>query len=219
MPDVTATPIGTDGTQLQILARTIQLILSVVTVAVGGLLATYFWRRITRPKLNISKDSATIIPLGPDSDTWIYRTAVRNSGRRAAKNCKVKLCYKVNTKEKTYEVSTTEQWAERDNPTRITINAGETSQFNILKYNETDNTISFPSSSDPGPESPIYEYDKNRQSVYQSSQTNIAISPEEIASGDVDCNMIKVTSENAASVEAEIKINIESEDLVTVRID
>lgn len=217
--NVIATQFGTNESQLMVLTRAAQLILSIVTVAVGGLLATYFWRKITRPDLDILSNPVTTVPLGPDSDIWLYRISIKNNGRRAAKNCKAKLRYSVETEKETYHILSTAQWAESSKPTRIDINADEEAQFNILKYNKKDNTVSFPSSTGGNPESPIYVLNGDKEDSYQTSQPNIAINPGELTSGEIKKNDIKITSENAAPAEARMEIKIESEGLVTVVVE
>lgn len=192
--------------QLYLLEDATQILISIITVGTGGLLATYLWRRIVRPDLQIL-NGVIVHPPTPSANYYEYRVQVKNTGRRAANNCKVKFNYKIEVDDLYYYVESTVYWSESNNPTRIKINSDEIAEFVLLRQHTTDDTITFPTSSETESEAPILEYAQDgTDEKSQVTESNIAIDFSELSSGNIIINNLKLTSENAVSSEASVAI-------------
>jgi hypothetical protein len=197
----------------EIIRPTLQLLVSIITVGAGGLLASYLWRRIVRPELKILDGKSSIRPSEPNSNTRVHRIEVKNTGHRAAKNCKPEFEITSISEENMFHVSSVAQWAEENKPTRVTINVGETAAFEVIEFNESDKTVSFPAG-DGRDMAPIYEYSTGQaDNTTSPDHVNIAVSPDKLLNSSSNTDFVRVTAENAASVKKGIKLGGDTEDI------
>lgn len=121
--------------------------------AIGGFLATlssnFIWRWITKPKLELGRIIWREYVHSPNetANGLRYKASIKNKGRNAATNCKASLFLLGEGNGKIYVVDSNPAWDEQNSPSRITINRGETADFEILEVNKEDDRklVKFPS--------------------------------------------------------------------------
>lgn len=190
------------------LATLLEPVLSVFTsmlvIMIGGLLSWRTQRWWTKPVLETGDSGTT--PWRPHNlgNTDVYRVPIKNSGRRAAKNCKAQMFVEFTTDTARYEVEATLPW-EGEQGIRTTINPDEVSHFNILAYDESNDMLSIPSSDSMDNDGLILQYPVGESDEVPAISTKI--SPKQINGSDIDQMSIKVTAENTASVSSDFNVS------------
>ena len=124
----------------------------ILSAVLGGLVFSFAqnwaWRLYTKPIIRIAGSASASFETGPENDIThrVFRIPVRNTGRTAAYNCKPELRMKGQRGDSEYEVNQQLTWSESNNPTRITINANERAEFDLLRIasEESDGPIEVP---------------------------------------------------------------------------
>jgi hypothetical protein len=185
----------------------VSLLTSILVVGAGTLLARWSWNRLRRPKLRIAVDGIRVIPSGPNDQTRAYRVRVENAGKRAAENCKPRVDLTVERAGTVTNVSSLGRWAERNRPTRTTINVGETAEFELLEYDENDDRIRFPSGDGTDSYTKLYRFDSDGGRATDDAEPSVAIGVEEIIDGTASERQVLVTAENASSANGRVSFD------------
>lgn len=117
----------------------------VLSAALGGLvfalLRDFVWRWYTKPELHLANSASTSFETDATGDIThrVFRIPIENTGRTAAGNCKPELRMEGTLDGDIYEVNQQLTWAEGDNPQRITLNADEKAEFDLIRVISEEN--------------------------------------------------------------------------------
>lgn len=197
---------------------------------IGGLLANvaanWIWRKHTKPVLRFEETTETDFEVDNDGNPKArrFKVAVRNEGKSAAKNCKPKIRLKGKHQDSKYDVETPVCWAEGDHPARITINPGETAEFQFFKIlveEESDGVlqteksfyVQFPDSTGESTTGDVVEwfYD-NEFARVQGADFHEKIPKELFENMRWEENEVIVTSENTDRIAGYVTLDTEVED-------
>lgn len=179
---------------------------NLVTVGLGGFLATLGWRLWRRPRLTVPDDGVSVVPSAPNDQTREYRVRVENTGNRAAENCKPRLDLTVETDGVVTDVSTLCKWAEEGTPARTTINVGETAEFVLLEYDEAADRVRFPAGDGSDGPANVLRYDSGDGRATDDAVPCIAVGARELVNGSTDTQEVRVAAENASAAECSVLI-------------
>lgn len=192
----------------------------------ANIAANWVWRRYTKPDLQFKKVSEADFEVGPDGSPKArrFKILVKNVGKSAAKNCKPQISLKGRHQNSLYEIDRTVCWAEGNNPSRITINPGETAEFEFFKIaieeqNEevlktsTKFSVKFPSSEPSSKNSNIiqWKYDSGFNRI-EGAEFHEDLDKELFESLEWDLNEIVVTSENTDRIDGFVTLQSNVED-------
>jgi hypothetical protein len=121
----------------------------VLSAALGGLvfalLRDFVWRWYTSPELRLADSVSTSFETDSNGDITyrVFRIPIENTGRTAAGNCKPELRMEGTLDGDLYEVNQQLTWAEGNSPQRITLNANEQAEFDLIRISseETEDYI------------------------------------------------------------------------------
>lgn len=197
----------------------------IISGAIGGLAANLFakgiWNWYRRPVLEFDSIdvkkiySRSNILSKPDEDEETkYLLKIRNTGKTAAENCRAEIFISgtfyspYHEEHKDIMIRTPIVWSISLTPTE-SINADETTQLELFKINHEDDgtdTVQFPSHNGWKSPAPI----QTSEAVDPRTETQLVLD---------DCfetisttrSMVKITSENASSLSAQINFDFEPE--------
>lgn len=112
---------------------------TVLSAALGGLvfalLRDFAWRWYISPELCLDDSASASFETDCDGEIThqVFRIPVENTGRSAAGNCKPELRMRGKFDDNIYQVNQQLRWAEGDSPQRITLNAKEKAEFDLLR--------------------------------------------------------------------------------------
>jgi hypothetical protein len=209
----TATADELQGTFETALDGLVKVLPNVITVGIGGLIATAGWRWWRRPELTVASDGVRVLPSAPNEQTRVYRVRIENEGRQAAENCKPRVDLEIETDGDVTDVSTLCRWAERDQPTRTTINVGEVAEFVLLEYDEHDSRVRFPGADGSGSYAKLFRYDADSGRNTDSAEPSVGVGASQLTQGTAREQRVTVTAENAGSVTGTVTFDGEDGDL------
>mgnify|MGYP007042283180 CR=1 FL=1 len=199
---------------------------TVLSAALGGLvfalLRDFAWRWYTSPELRLTDSASAYFQTDNDGDIThrVFRVPIENTGRTAAGNCKPELRMEGTLDGDIYEVNQQLTWAEGNSPQRITINANERAEFELMRviakesdsYIDVDPTlfVELPGNQDWGGEDSITVWKR------EEGQTTDASVPDGIERSKFtkvtwDTAEVVVTSENGKKVEADLQFKFQSD--------
>lgn len=196
-------------------------IVSVLTAVLAFVLGKYLWNWYRQPVLVFRGSSTRNAPgesVVQDSDSvpMVHQIEVVNEGAIAAQNCKPELALRGSDDTHSYEVEVPVCWSERDNPARVTVNAGERTSFDFfVKFRkDVDDFIRFPSASGWPDRSTLQvdakdDYISSVDGAVVSHQGKNREPVETFPDIDWEKSVVRVTAENAVLAEAEVTMEWE----------
>lgn len=192
---------------------------TVLSAALGGLvfalLRDFTWRWYTKPELHLSDSASASFETDETGDIThrVFRIPIENTGRTAAGNCKPELRMKGTLNGDVYEVNQQLTWAEGNNPQRITLNANENAEFDLVRVNseEVDGYIDveptlfveLPGNDQWGGDDSITIWERENGRAIGASVPN-RIDRSKFTQIDWDVAQVVVTSDNANKEEGDL---------------
>jgi hypothetical protein len=198
----------------------------VLSAALGGLvfalLRDFVWRWYTSPDLHLADSASASFETDEIGDIThrVFRVPIENAGRTAARNCKPELRMEGTLDGDMYEVNQRLTWAEGNTPQRITLNADENAEFDLIRissreaddYPDSETTlfVELPGKDRWGDDDSITVWERENDRAVGASVPN-RIDRSEFTRIDWDVAKIVVTSENAEKEEGELSFRFETE--------
>lgn len=214
---------------MSVISSTLSNLSPWIAGVIGGLsaniAANWVWRKYTKPVLEFEKTAETDFEVdnNENPEARRFKMLVHNNGKTAAKNCKPEIQLKGKYGHSLFDVKRAVCWAEGDHPARITINPGETAEFEFFKIvseiekegvikTERSFYVQFPNSAGDDPTCDVVEWRYDEEFVaVQGAKFHDRIDKDLFEAIEWEENNITVTSENTDRIDGYVTLDSEVE--------